>query len=85
LGRLRSIGQNLWESTAGLRYGLDRRYGNRVAHVLRHTVDDLSRRVPHGVFNGGGSRALAVVDRAWTIIQGGVSGVDYWTLAKMSK
>jgi RHS repeat-associated protein len=76
LGKLRSAGQSVWESTAGLRYGSDPRFGNRVQHIMRHTIDDLERRGEHGVFSGGRSEALATIDEAWTIIQGGGSGVQ---------
>jgi hypothetical protein len=68
-GQLRSVGKNVWESTAGLRYGLDPRYGNRIQHVLRHAVNDPTRRGPHGVFAGGESRVLALVDEAYALAQ----------------
>ncbi len=35
LGNLRSVSAGEWESSAGLRYGHDPNYGNRVQHVLR--------------------------------------------------
>lgn len=70
-GILRSIGQTLWESRAGLRYGPDAIFGNRVAHVLRHAVDDLTRVGRHGVFDAGRRGALAIVDEAWTIARAG--------------
>jgi hypothetical protein len=67
-GQLRSVGENIWESTAGLRYGPDPNYGNRIQHVLRHTVNDLTR-ATHGVFTGGRSEVLALVDEAYTLAQ----------------
>jgi hypothetical protein len=62
---LRSIGVDLWESKAGLRYGHDNFYGNRVLHVLNHAVDDPTRTNLHGVFDAGRRGALSVVDEGW--------------------
>jgi RHS repeat-associated protein len=77
LGTLRSIGQSLWESTAGLRYGVDPdpSIGNRVQHVLQHAADIPNRPGLHGVFNAGRSGTLAVIDEAWTLAQRGGAGV----------
>ena len=72
LGQLRQVSRNMWESTAGLRYGDDRLYGNRVLHVLRHLVDDSGRRI-HGVFSGGRLQVLPLIDEAWASIQQGVN------------
>jgi RHS repeat-associated protein len=68
LGQLRSVGQNIWESTAGLRYGPDPTLGNRVQHVLKHTVDDIGR-AKHGVFTTGRSETLSLIDEAWQSVQ----------------
>jgi hypothetical protein len=62
--RLRSVGENLWESAAGLLYGEDQAFGNRVQHVLNHAAD-LPTRETHGVFDAGRRGALSVVDEAW--------------------
>jgi hypothetical protein len=62
---LRSIGVDLWESKAGLRYGDDNIFRNRVLHVLNHTVDNPTRTRPHGVFDAGRRGALGVVDEGW--------------------
>jgi hypothetical protein len=63
--RLRAVGDTLWESAAGLRYGPDPRFENRVRHVLNHAVDDVNREGLHGVFDAGPRGALSVVDEAW--------------------
>lgn len=65
-GKLTSIGERLWESTAGLIYGADRAFGNRVQHVLAHTVPDPSKTV-HSVFNVSRDKVLALVDEAWSM------------------
>jgi len=61
---LHSIGNNLCESGAGLRYGSDPQFGNRVVHVLNHAIDDPTRAL-HGVFDAGPRGALLVVDEGW--------------------
>lgn len=66
LGRLRSIGPSTWESSGGLLYGPDKVFGNRVQHVLAHTVADASKPV-HSVFNVGRSNVLGLVDEAWAM------------------
>jgi RHS repeat-associated protein len=75
LGRLRSVGQKVWESTTGLRYGADPRFGNRVQHVLQHATNDPNRPGFHGVFDAGKSGTLGVIDEAWMLAQQGGSGV----------
>lgn len=76
LGKLRSVGEGVWESAAGLRYGADPQFGNRVEHVLKHAIDDPARRGEHGVFDAGRTGALKVIDEAWSIIQKGGAGVS---------
>lgn len=63
-GRLRSIGPSTWESIGGLSYGLDKVFGNRVQHVLAHTVPDATKPL-HSVFSVGRSEVLGLVDEAW--------------------
>jgi RHS repeat-associated protein len=72
LGQLRQVAQGVWESTAGLRYGQDFIYGNRVQHVLRHAVNDSTRAI-HSVFSGGRTQVLPVIDEAWQSVQQGVN------------
>jgi hypothetical protein len=73
LGQLRPLNSGWQESVAGLRYGPDPNYGDRVQHVLRHATDDPLRTQPHGVFEGD---ALAIVDEAWLSAQMGGSHVQ---------
>ncbi len=70
---LRTIGEGLWDTRAGLRYGPDPNptIQNRVRHVLRHAVDDPSRPGAHGVFDAGTRGTLQVIDEGWTIALGG--------------
>lgn len=68
LGQLQSVGTNVWRSTAGLLYGPDPQLGNRVQHVLKHTVDN-SGRPQHGVFTTGRAGTLSVIDQAWQLVQ----------------
>ncbi len=64
LGPLRRVAPDTFESrNTGLVYGPDPNYGNRVNHVLRHTVDDPNR-VVHGVFFGD-RHVFDVVDDAY--------------------
>jgi len=63
---LRQIGRDAWMSPAGLTYrGRDPAGLTRLEHVLRHARDDPKRDGPHGVFDGGADRTLAVIDEAW--------------------
>ncbi len=64
LGPLQRVAPDTFQSpNTGLVYGPDPNYGNRVNHVLRHTVDDPSR-VVHGVFSGD-RHVFDVVDDAY--------------------
>lgn len=54
-----------WTSPAGLVYELGSEQGNRVQHVLTHTVADPSKPV-HTVFNVERNKILGLVDEAWT-------------------
>lgn len=64
LGKLRPIGPGTLESGGGLVYGPDTVFGNRVRHLLAHTVPDVSKPV-HSVFNVGRNKVLELVDEAW--------------------
>ncbi|MFF8649243.1 RICIN domain-containing protein [Streptomyces griseoluteus] len=59
-------GGNL-ESPGGLIYGADRKFGNKIDHVLAHTVPDASR-ATHTVFvEKDPGKVLALVDEAWAM------------------
>ncbi|NBI30727.1 RHS repeat domain-containing protein [Chengkuizengella marina] len=64
LGKLSQIGDNVFESSAGLIYGSDPKFGNRIGHVLAHGVADPSR-PNHTVFNVGSDNILGLLDEAW--------------------
>ena len=51
-------------SPAGLVYGYDPKFVNRIDHVLAHTQVDPTKNV-HSVFSAQGDGALALVDQAW--------------------
>lgn len=65
---LHPIGDNLWKSGAGVLYGQDNAFGNRVIHVMNHAVDHLDRDL-HGVFDAGPRGTLSVVDEGWQKIR----------------
>lgn len=64
LGELREIRNNVFESTAGLRYVSGSVDGHRLKHVMKHAKDDLSK-PKHGVFEGDRDQILAVIDEAY--------------------
>ncbi len=64
LGKLTDVGNNVLESTAGLRYKPGSADGHRSDHVMEHAEDQPDKRV-HGVFDGGRSKVFAVIDEAW--------------------
>jgi hypothetical protein len=64
--RLLTWAGNGWKSKAGLFYGLGSSHGNRVKHVLAHTLPDLSKPA-HTVFREKGAKALELVDEAFTL------------------
>jgi hypothetical protein len=72
---LRSVGDGVWESRAGLRYGPGSPQGNRVRHVLEHAADNPARAGRHGVFDAGRRGTLDVIDEAWIRAQAGGPGV----------
>jgi hypothetical protein len=53
-----------WTSPAGLDYGTGSIHGNRVKHVLDHTVPNEAKAV-HSVFNVPRADVLKLVDEAW--------------------
>ena len=67
LGKLRELSGQVWESTAGLKYGPGSREQHRLKHVMRHAVDQPNRPGKHGVFNGAGKQqaVLALIDEAY--------------------
>ncbi|QDT45807.1 hypothetical protein Pan241w_59350 [Gimesia alba] len=67
LGKLRDLGGQVWESTAGLKYGRGSQEKHRLLHIMRHAEDQPDRPGKHGVFAGNGERkkVLALIDEAY--------------------
>ncbi len=64
-GLLREIGNDRYQSPAGLVYAPGSAEGHRIEHVRRHTKDDPGRPGSHGVFDGGIEGALKTIDQAY--------------------
>jgi hypothetical protein len=64
---LREIRTNVFESPAGLVYGPGSEEEHRIKHIMRHARDDPSRPGPHGVFDGGQTQILVLLDEAWRL------------------
>jgi hypothetical protein len=63
-GKLKFIGKDTWESSQGLIYGYDKKFGNRVLHVLAHGTPNPSK-ATHTVFNVSKDKILGLIDEAW--------------------
>ena len=68
---LRDNGDGTWTSKAGLEYGQGSVDGNRVEHVLQHTVPNVQK-AKHTVFNVDKSDVFDLIDEAWTSRGSGV-------------
>ena len=64
VGELREIRNNVFESTAGLRYVPGSEDSHRLRHVMQHAKDDTAKKI-HGVFEGDRDQILATIDEAW--------------------
>lgn len=64
LGKLREIRNNVFESTAGLRYVPGSADDHRLRHVMQHARDNANKPI-HGVFDGEREQILAVIDEAY--------------------
>ena len=64
LGKLREIRNNVFESTAGLRYVPGSADDHRLSHVMQHARDDATKPI-HGVFDGKRDQILGVIDEAY--------------------
>lgn len=58
LGKLTYLGNKTWRSSQGLIYGSDRKFGNRVQHVLEHTKPNPNK-VNHTIFSVGKTEVLS--------------------------
>ncbi len=66
MGQVTLIAPNTYRSSAGLVYGPDPTFGNRILHVRAHGSANHSK-PRHSVFLGGSGGALRTVDEAWLI------------------
>lgn len=64
--QLKLIGNNIWESPGGLVYGPDKKFGNRLQHVLAHTTPNLQKKT-HTVFSIPPNKIIELIDEAWAI------------------
>jgi filamentous hemagglutinin len=55
-----------WTSSGGLVYGQGSVHGNRLKHVLAHTIPDPTKSV-HSVFNVGRDQVVGLLDEAWAL------------------
>ena len=58
-------GDGSWTSNKGLVYGQGSKDGNRVKHVLQHTVQNDSKPL-HTVYNVDKSEVIGLIDEAWS-------------------
>lgn len=65
---LKQIGEDKFESPAGLLYVMGAYNEHRIEHILQHAQDNESRPV-HGVFDGDRVEILALLDEAYRLIQ----------------
>jgi hypothetical protein len=56
--------ENVYVSLAGLIYGPDKKFGNRIYHVLQHTKEILGK-TKHTIFNIAGEELFNLIDEAW--------------------
>ncbi|MEQ1830529.1 MAG: hypothetical protein ABL921_31525 [Pirellula sp.] len=71
---LTKVGQDRYESPAGLVYGRGSEEGHRLKHVARHLEDQPNRPGSHGVFTGSMEEFLIAIDDAFTRAKRGAKG-----------
>lgn len=64
-GQLTLLSNGNSKSTEGLEYGKGSKQGNRIAHVLEHAKEDLTK-PKHSVFNVKDTEVLGLIDEAWS-------------------
>jgi len=67
---LKEIGNDRYESPAGLIYGPGSVDEHRLAHVMKHRSDDPDKPI-HGVFQGSESEVLQLIDEAFRLARQG--------------
>lgn len=63
---LKAIGNNTWKSPGGLIYKPDKKFGNRIQHVLAHAEPNSMKNL-HTVFNVPKDKILQLIDEAWVM------------------
>ena len=63
---LKYIGDGKWKSSKGLIYGYDKKFGNRIQHVLSHASNNPNK-INHTVFNSTEDEILKLIDEAWSM------------------
>ncbi|WP_430734445.1 hypothetical protein ACQ0P8_05710 [Halodesulfovibrio aestuarii] len=61
--------KEIWTTPAGLSYGEDPKYGDRISHVLQHLVSG-AKKEPHSVFNVPQENLLELIDEAKMHLEG---------------
>lgn len=66
LHKLKSVGDNIWQSPAGIIYGNDKKFGNTLNHMLAHMAFDPTKKV-HTVFSVPKNKIVELIDEAWML------------------
>lgn len=64
--KLKSVGNNRWQSPAGILYVEDKKFGNTLNHVLAHLIADPTKK-NHTVFNVPKESIIELIDEAWML------------------
>jgi RHS repeat-associated protein len=72
---LTAVGDSVYESPAGLRYGTGSVHGHRLSHVLQHAFENPEKPI-HSVWSGGSSEVFQTIDEAWMMRGNAVLGDD---------
>ncbi|MEM8735400.1 MAG: hypothetical protein AAGG44_14300, partial [Planctomycetota bacterium] len=75
-GLLKSLGNEVYLSPAGLRYTRGSEEGHRLKHVEKHLSDQPSRPGSHGVFDGDMPQVLRWIDEAYELAERGAKGTS---------
>ncbi|MFN3191626.1 MAG: hypothetical protein ACE361_14040 [Aureliella sp.] len=73
-GLLKSLGNDVYLSPAGLRYTPGSEEGHRLKHIEKHLSDQPSRPNSHGVFDGDMPQVLRWIDEAYGRAERGAKG-----------
>lgn len=84
LGRLKYTGDGEWTSTAGLVYGNDQRFLNRVRHVLEHYKLKPGKE-SHNIFSIPKNKVLELIDEAWILRGEALASDPYAYIVPLNK